>query len=571
MGDHEDYKRLTEREQEIYDDLCREQEITGTNWFLDLMNYIKREKLFRNARKIKKLNKRKMSQNKTSKKSRGGRRGANARPKKLPGQVSNRRIKQTARLNGHTTVHAPKGARFVGFGDYTEAKGRAMYDKKKAKKRTRKANGGGKHDWWDTAGKAAGFLGKVAPLLMGFGDYDVDTNSVAAAATNGKIGGDIPLMTNSHCANIIHHREYIGAVHGSMAAFTPVTYPLNPGLSETFPWLAPIAGCYTRYRWRGVVVEYVPLACNFSTTGLLGYVALATQYNPLDPEFTDKRNMLNHEFSTEVKISELGVHPIECAKNQMSIDEYFIRDAPPPQNADIRFYDIGELTVATGANPSNDQIGDLWITYEVEFYQPKLNLASTDSYFIQQRSGAGQNASGFWPFGNAIVTSNDSTLGSVTNDGRYFVFDKSLQTGDYMVTWINNGDLQAVFNAVGTPVLVFGGNLLQDYGIAPQNAATLVTHTSQTVLIRITSKGCYLEPAQFGYPNGTVIIIIQKVADVSTLLTQPDVPRPIFIPDGEKTIEPSESDSDSDSFDPEEEMRLLQRRLDRMMAKKKST
>lgn len=335
--------------------------------------------------KLIKLNKRIMSQNNNSKRGRGrGGRGAKATSHKTKMNVPRspakhrKNIHRVEKLNrGTTSVGVPSGARYVGFGDYTEEKGRALYNKRKLKKKTanhKKPAGG----WWDTltglAEKAGPMLGKMAMgALTGFGDYDVDSNSVAAAATGGKIGGEIPLMENSHCANIMHHKEYVGPVNGSTDPFKiQDVHSINPGLFKTFPWLAPIAACYTRYKMRGAVFIYEPLASDYTTAGSLGFVALGSQYNPLDAPFTSKREMLNHEFSSECKPSKTLVHPLECAPNQMSIEEYYIRDKDPPPNADIRFYDLCKTTVATGGNPVNTQIGDLWLTYEVEFYQPKI-------------------------------------------------------------------------------------------------------------------------------------------------------------------------------------------------------
>jgi len=377
------------------------------------------------------------------------------------------------------------GSKLIGYGDYTEAKGRALYDKKKNKKKARRAAGGSKSgdvDWWDMAGKAASFIGPLAiKALAGFGDYSVDTNSVAAAATEGKLGGDIPLLANSHCANIVHHREYIGPVNGSTKPFEIVAqYPINPGMLNSFPWSNPIAACYTRYRMRGIVYEYEPLTSELAM-GSLGYVALATQYNPLDPDFTDKRTMLNHEFSSAEKPSRVIVHPVECAKNQMSIDEYFIRDGPPPSNADLRFYDLGKLTVAAGGNPTATQVGDLWATYELEFYQPKMNLGMGDPVFGYDAT----NMSNTEPFGSDGLASFGNMSGSVVTPTSY-AFPAAISNGLYEFVYSRTGTVTTI--DILEDMFTFENCSLQSTNLYPRasNGTSAISFIA-TYLIKVTA------------------------------------------------------------------------------------
>lgn len=388
-----------------------------------------------------KLNKSKMSKRQQHKKNQGrGGHGAKATPQKK--LKFRKKLKVIERIRpGMTHLNFPPGAKFVGWGDYNETKGRKLYDKRKAKKAGGKKKG---KTWWDTAGDLAGIvgpmLGKAAmTALTGFGDYDVNSNSVAAAVTGGALGGEIPLMENSKHANIMHHREYIGPVNGSTAPFTiQQTFALNPGLYQTFPWLAPIANCYTRYRLRGAVVCYEPTASDYSTTGALGFVALGTQYNPLDAPFNTKLEMLNHEFTTCEKISVSQAHPIECAPGDMAIKEYYIRDTDPPANADLRFYDLAKFSVATGGNPTNTQIGDLWVTFEVEFYQPKIatNPAYPTlgySFFESSTSTYSHPLNGMGPVedGNLGIT----LFNTGANDTDYIQFPVSIGSGAYLIMW----------------------------------------------------------------------------------------------------------------------------------------
>jgi hypothetical protein len=233
---------------------------------------------------------------------------------------------------------------------------------------------------WDFMGDALSGAAKKAighglDLLTGFGDYELESNSLLSAATRGQNGG-VPMLSNSKVANIVRHREYIRDVFSSTSSFSLKTLQINPGLDETFPWLANIANCYTNYRLRGMVFEFVSLASQLSTTPSLGFIAMGTQYNSFDPVYPDKKTLENSEYANSNKVSSNLCHPIECAQDQLSLAELYIRNGAIPSGADVRLYDIGRFSYAVGGQASSDVvIGELWCTYEVELYFPRLTSA----------------------------------------------------------------------------------------------------------------------------------------------------------------------------------------------------
>jgi len=256
---------------------------------------------------------------------------------------------------------------------YVTEKGRTP-NKKRQEPRKQKQKG-----WWDLTGDILYNLGSKAlthglTALTGFGDYEVETNSLLAAATEGKNGNGVPLMRNSKVANIVRHREFIGDVYGSTLPFSLLEYKINPGTDTTFPWLSPIARCYTNYRMRGAMFEFVSLATDYSAVPYIGYVAMATQYNSLNVSFTDKKELENSEYANSCKPSESMSHPIECASDQLAQAELYIRQNS--SKGDARLYDLGRFSIAVGGQASTTIIGELWITYEVELFFPKLASTS---------------------------------------------------------------------------------------------------------------------------------------------------------------------------------------------------
>lgn len=242
--------------------------------------------------------------------------------------------------------------------------------------------------WWDSALETAGSIAKVlGPVLMGMGDYEEDTalavadppasNSLLAACTGGEEGGLAPQMPYMHSrGNVtrISRREYIGDVYSTTSAFSAIEFPLNPGLETTFSWLAPIAAQFTSYRMKGMTAEFVSEGSETANVAGLGYVALATKYNVLQGQYTDKRTMLNSQFADAQKPSASFIHWIECNPAEVAIDGLFVRSAANPTGSDLRLYDMGTLVLAVGGNTApGSVIGELWFSYDVDLFFPKVD------------------------------------------------------------------------------------------------------------------------------------------------------------------------------------------------------
>lgn len=217
----------------------------------------------------------------------------------------------------------------------------------------------------------------LSRTVRGFGDYEVGSNSILTG------GMSPPMITNSvtNGGVIVRHREYLRDILPSNP-FAITTFSLNPGITGTFPWLSQIANSFEQYRFRGLIFEFKTLSADnvlsMSASTSLGSVVLGTKYNVLDSPFDNKFEMENWEFSNSAKPSKSCIHPIECAKSQTPQSMLYVRDRPPPANADLRLYDLANFNIATvgmqnigGSDPSGS-IGELWCSYEIEFYKPKL-------------------------------------------------------------------------------------------------------------------------------------------------------------------------------------------------------
>lgn len=212
------------------------------------------------------------------------------------------------------------------------------------------------------------WLGSGIGSIFGSGDYTM-TNSTPSynVITNGQ---QIPKFSTTSATNTVCHREYIGDFVGT-TGFNNNSFPLNPGMSETFPWLSSIAQNYQEYRFHGLVFEFRSLLTDFVTGGSPGVVIMATNYNADAKAFKSKQEMENSEYAVATKPTTNLMHGIECALSQTVLPQKYVRTGAVPAGQDLRLYDLGNYQFATQLNP-NQNLGELWVSYCVEFFKPIL-------------------------------------------------------------------------------------------------------------------------------------------------------------------------------------------------------
>lgn len=227
------------------------------------------------------------------------------------------------------------------------------------------------------------FIGDAAQKLFktvtGFGDYEVTSNSLIKP---NDAGNSPPLFNpGSGRSVIVKHREFLQDVLGSTAYSNQVVLPINPGVATSFPWLSSVASQFEQYRIRGMVYEYKTTSATALVAGTntaMGAVMMATQYNANNSPFADKVHLENYDFATSCVPSISMLHPIECAPNQTSIEQLYVRTPSTIiGNQDLRLYDMGLFQLSTVGFQNSNIIGELWVTYEIELYKPKLGTSAS--------------------------------------------------------------------------------------------------------------------------------------------------------------------------------------------------
>jgi len=218
----------------------------------------------------------------------------------------------------------------------------------------------------------------------GRGDYAGD------AGGNQIMGGsvDTPLTVNASddlSGDVyISHREFLGNVTAlangtsTPSAFNLVQYPLNVGLTASFPWLSQIAQNFTMYELIGCIFEYKPTSGELgSLSNALGKIVMATQYDPDAPQFLSSVEMENYDYSNACKPSESMLHGIETSNQQRATNMMYIRTGPSSKSR--LFTDYGLFQIATEGLPTNAtagtiiNVGELWVTYRVKLSRAQLH------------------------------------------------------------------------------------------------------------------------------------------------------------------------------------------------------
>lgn len=291
-------------------------------------------------------------------------------------------------------------------------------------------------------------LGAALSRWLGSGDYTVAENSIVQKTMKGS--ASIPAMHRTDQTIVVRHREFIQSISSSTNYAVRADLRLNPGLSQTFPWLSAIAANFQEYKIKGLVFHYVPtsgMATGSNTA--LGSVMIQTAYRATDSTPGTKYELLNEFWSNECMPSEAMVHPLECKTSESVLSSRYIRDGATTD--DLMFYDYGRTTVAVqGQQTSGQIVGDLWVTYEVELKKPRL--FATLGRAVRSLRASTTTATVLRPYNGMVITDNsfvgDFTLSSLA-DNTFRLNIPAGNAGSYIWTTILVG---TTLTSSGVPV-----------------------------------------------------------------------------------------------------------------------
>lgn len=294
---------------------------------------------------------------------------------------------------------------------------------------------------------------------LGLGDYVSENQLMAPSGMNSQQqisvnqtdnSGDIFIQSTEFLTNIIATVSASGK-----SDFRSDAYPLNPGLSQTFPFLSQLAQNYVMYDFQGLIFQYKPTCgdSSNSTNIALGKVIMATQYDPDAPNFLNSIQMENYQYANSSKPSNGMLHGVETKPGQTHIELLYTRTGP--SSKDKTQTDIGTFYIAhegiSGTVGEEVQIGELWVTYYVRLSRANLFGSMLGLNIKQDNFTFTSNMSNFMSVSTPKSDNRiETTLGrgSTPATDLTVTFPASITFGSYLcvVEWITPGPTATTFS-----------------------------------------------------------------------------------------------------------------------------
>lgn len=203
--------------------------------------------------------------------------------------------------------------------------------------------------------------------------------SAPAAISQVCVSGQPVIQTMAGNRTRVQHREMVGTftVPSGTSGFwrdptsiaTP-GYDGNPSNSFMFPWLSTIANSYERYRFRSLKIDLISSQASTAS----GRVYMAWDYDYDDPPAGTKQGFMSNRLAKEGGVwMSLGLS-VDCVEAHRDMAWKYCtaahRSDPEPRTAYIGYLLLGADTGSAVAVYN----WDLWVTYDVEFELPCLDI-----------------------------------------------------------------------------------------------------------------------------------------------------------------------------------------------------
>jgi len=313
----------------------------------------------------------------------------------------------------------------------------------------------------------------------------------------------------------------------SFTNFKIQSFFLNPALSF-FPWLDGVAQNYQEYEWNGLVFEFKSLyseavSVTAGASGAMGSVIMATNYNSAAPNYANKQQLLEAEYSTDCKPSCSFFHPIECKPSLTPVSRLYTRTGAVPTSQDQRLYDFANFQIASiGCQAVNAVLGELWCTYEVKLYKPIQTFAAGSSILSDHIRLTGCTTSqGFGTAASAVYGAGSTINGVITSGiNSTYTFPTTVQQGTYLFVLNYFGSAAAATSGTFSATTgvsfnsFFGGNNSVAQPDFPQSALAGQTANCQQCCFTI---GPNLTPGTqvvITYASGGVMLVAPVLGDI---------------------------------------------------------
>lgn len=212
----------------------------------------------------------------------------------------------------------------------------------------------------------------TGPTLFGSGKYSLKGGNSCWDSSS-----QVPVMHSGKESIRFCHREYLGQVSSSTAFTIQYNEQINPTNTVLFPYLSSMANNFQEYRFKGLAFYFKSTSADAlnSTNTALGTVIMTAHYRADAPAPTNKVAMLNEMWSIDGRPSADIAMPVECAPQECPLNILYCGDGSLGTN-DPKFYNLAQFYLATQGSQAVADIGELYVTYDIELYKPILALST---------------------------------------------------------------------------------------------------------------------------------------------------------------------------------------------------
>lgn len=159
------------------------------------------------------------------------------------------------------------------------------------------------------------------------------------------------------------HSEFFHDVLGTVAGHF-VKHIVSPSNHGVFPWLSGMANLYESYRFNSLRFRYE----NRVGTTHDGSFAMAPDYDNNDDFPLSKGDLLSYD--DRATSATYKPCSFACSRENLNKRSTFFT-GPVPVGKDPNLYNVANLFFFTGGCPNANQIGELYVDYDITFMTPQ--------------------------------------------------------------------------------------------------------------------------------------------------------------------------------------------------------
>lgn len=218
------------------------------------------------------------------------------------------------------------------------------------------------------------------------------------------------IRNNFQSQRIVHREKVAKLSTPGTGAFTVLgSFPLNPGLPATFPWLSNEAQGWECYRFNRLRFLWVPT----SGTAVAGNIIMAPDYDAADAAPLGETFISSYSDCEEANVWARFASDLESSLLNGEMKRHFIRSGPLGSNLDIKTYDSGNFFVCSTDDAAVNS-GKLWVEYDIELFNPQVPSGGFQASGTLQ--GAGGSLAAATPFGAVpLATGMVGLAGAASN------------------------------------------------------------------------------------------------------------------------------------------------------------